>query len=228
MIAEKVYDALPRQAQDFLRASDVEVAYHAQIPDKTYSDNLWQLSNCEGEGRFHSMKLQWDRKVDTMTRITGSVDFAIASEARTIHNAVTAGKFDEAREHYLEVAHYAVDACTLPHLSREMTAEQHGAFESAIKDYMVKEEEFPVEQQLLQHPSPLRLITKNLRAVTQEVCEETVRTQLDRVLAIMAKGKVTDDVALCQEIVARCAGFTLAVWLALWRVIARLSPGVEL
>ena len=228
LIAQRVYDALPRAAQDFVRASDVEIDFYARAPDVLYKDNLYTLSSCEGENHFHSYKIDWDRKADTMTLITGSVHDALASESRVIHNAVIAGRFDEARLHLLQTGHYTVDACTLPHLTHELTPEQHGLFETQIADYMAKEAKFPVEQQLLQHPAPLLLITRDLRGTTEAVCKETVRLQLDRVKAALKAGKITDDVPLCQEIVARCMGFTLAVWLFQWRICAKLSPGVEI
>lgn len=227
LIGQAVYDALPRKAQEAFPLSDVEIDYYCRAPDEVYKDNLWMISACEGDNRYHSYKLEWDRKTDAMTLVTGSVHDALQSEVRVIHNAVMAGRFEEAKIHFAQMAHYCVDACTLPHLTHELTRDQHGQFEHQLKDYILKEKSLPLGEQLIQHPSVLLTITKDLRGATEQVCRDTVRLQLDAVKAVMARGKITDDIPLCQSIVARCEAFTLAVWLYIWRLVCKISPGVE-
>lgn len=211
-VALKVYDALPREAQEFLRLSDVELRWYARVPDEIAGDNIAVFGGCsEVEAHSHSWKMQ--RNPDgTFTHLTGSAPTTIAEVPRLARNAVRAGRFDEAREHMATLMHYTVDVTTIWHLTRELTSANHRSGEADVAKRVDK---------LLAHPGPLKLPEpKSLYRSVIAVAEETASSQLDRVKQAQADGgHLPDDLAA--EMVQRCADFTLACVLYVWPFIAR-------
>lgn len=212
-IAELVYDALPRAAQDFLRLSDVELHWYARVPDEVAADNVAVFGGCAIEEAWaHSLKMEWDRSTDTFSTFKGSVATTMAQVPRLARNAVREGRFDEAREHLATAIHYATDSTTIWHLTHELSADEHRNGEAELVKQL----------KLLSHPGPLALpAPKSLYESTISVAEDTVRQQLDRVRAAQEGDGLAKDKDLCAEMLQRCADWSLACVLYAWRFIEK-------
>lgn len=174
-------------------------------------DNIRVFGGCsEVEAYSHSWKMR--READgTFTHLTGSAPTVISQVPRIARNAVREGRFDEAREHMATLMHYTVDATTIWHLTRELTADQHRSGEADVAKHVDK---------LLAHPGPLPLPDpKSLYLSAVAVAEQTCASQLDRVKAAQDAGHLPD--ALAAEMVQRCADFTLSCLLYAWKFVER-------
>lgn len=207
---------MPDDAREFLRLSDVELDWYARVPDEVAGDNIFVSGGCAVEEAYgHSYKLSWDRKSDTFEHLTGSVPTVIAQTAREARNAVREGEFDVAREILAKCwSHYAVDAQTLWHLTRELTSEQHRWGEEDIAELAHRLVVTPVTPMKLSDP-------RSLYRSTIDACEETVRTQLDKVLADQKSDSHLHDRDLMAEMVNRCASFGMAAFLYVWKYVSR-------
>ncbi len=208
-----MYDALPRAAQDFLRLSEVELDWMARVPDEIAGDNIAVFGGCsEVEAFAHSYKLE--REPDGSFRhLTGSAPTVISQAPRLCRDAVREGQFDEARRHMaMAFSHYAVDSCTIWHLSRELTSEEHRTGEATTAKNL----------RLLTHPGPLPMPDpKSLYRSAIKVCEDTVTQQLDRVKQAQADGSYAKAQDLMAEQLNRCASWGLAVALYTWHFVER-------
>lgn len=201
-----IYDALPRECQDFLRLSDVELRHWARVPDETDHDNLLQ-TGCETgvECYAHSYKLEPDGK----THITGSAPTVIATAPRECVSAVREGRYDEARETMVKaMSHYAVDLCTPWHVTRELSRDQHSKGEKMIAR--------------LPMPAPIRPVPlgdpKSLYRSCVAAAEDTYRL-------FVARLKAGEEPAgdLGAEILAHAVGFGLTVAFTIWHYIDKAA-----
>lgn len=215
-LAEFIYDAMPQDAKDFMRLSDLELHLFARQPDEVENDNIAVFGGCSDQEAYaHSYKLSWDRETDTFEHLTGSAPTVIAQTPREARNAVREGDFDRARETLATtMSHYAIDATTIWHLSRELTSDQHRIGEEDIAKKVRKLVRTPVEP--LELPTP-----KSLYRSTIAICEDTVRTQVDRVKADQSKDNHLHDDELIAEMVNRCASFGLSAFLYAWKYVGK-------
>lgn len=206
---------MPDGATRFLRLSDVEIDWYARVPDEVAGDNIMVSGGCAYEEAYaHSYKLAWDRTADTFEHLTGSVPTVLAQTAREARNAVREGEFDQAREILAKaMCHYAVDATTIWHLTRELSGEQHKIGEEDTAKIAERALVVPVKPLKLANP-------KSLYESTVAACEETVHTQLDRVAAAQVHTHMSDK-DLMAEMVNRCASFGLAVFLYAWHYVEK-------
>lgn len=125
------------------------------------------------------------------------------------------GEFDVAREALAKLfAHYAVDLTTVWHLTRELSGDQHRIGEEDIAKIAPKALATPITPLVLPDP-------KSLYRSATKVAEDTVRSQLDRVLADQKADNHLHDKDLMTEMIRHCASFGLACFLYAWRYIER-------
>ena len=204
-----MYDALPRDYQDFLRLSDVELNWLARVPDEVSGDNIAVFGGCAiNEAYAHSWKMDAEHH-----HLTGSVATVLSQAPRLARDAVREGQFDEARRHIgMAFGHYAVDATTIWHLTRDLTADQHRTGEAACARVVAK---------VLQHPGPLPLpVPKSLFDSAVQVSADTLDQQFAPVKAAQEGGSYAKDLDLIAAQVNRCAAFGLSVALYIWRYVA--------
>lgn len=199
-----IFDALPRDAQEFLRLSDLELRHWAKVPDQQDRDNLIETGCASGvEAHDHSYKLAPDGK----THLTGSAPTVIARAPIDCVSACREGHFNDAREIMVKAfSHYAVDLCTPFHVSRELTGEQHSVGEKAMSKLAI--------------PSPIVAVPfanpKSLHLSCIAAAEQTHALFVPRLL----KG---EDIKgeLGTEILAHAVGFGLSVAHYIWRYVSK-------
>lgn len=114
-----------------------------------------------------------------------------------------------------KLLHYAVDATTIWHLTRELTSQQHKNGEVEIAKAILK---LMPEATNFSFDLP---VPKSLYQSVVRVCEATVNLQLDEVKGAQAAGLLTANLPLCKEMIKRCTGFALACELYVWKYIEK-------
>ena len=199
-----IFDALPRDAQEFLRLSDLELRHWARVPDEQDHDALMQ-TGCETGVECHAHS--WKLGPDGSSHLTGSAATVIASAPRECLSAVREGHFDEAREVFVKAfSHYALDITTPWHVTRQLTSEQHRAGEKAIAKLAIASPIVPIP---LAEP-------RSLYRSAVAAAEETHSLYVAR---LMAGDEATGE--LGAAILAHSVGFGLSVAHYIWRWLVR-------
>ena len=213
-LAELIYRALPPDAQAFVRFSDVELHWHARSPDEIEGDNLLTSGgDTEHEQYAHTYKLHLEPD-GSLHHLVGSAPTVIAQTPRLCRDAIREGKFDEARERFVQTfCHYAVDLSTPWHVTRSLTSAQHKGGELDIAKHN--------GAWLPKDLAPLALSDpKSLYRSAVGQAERTYRMHVVALEQVQAPDGNIPDNDVAKAIVADAAGFGLAVALYTWRWMA--------
>ena len=212
--------AMPEDFRVFVNFAHDEVDSLAAKPDAVWHDNIFHTGGVSSSaGWFHSHKLTRDAK-GKLRHVSGAVRTPIAAGLWLCHGALADGDHDAVRRWLVELSHYTVDATTLPHVTRELTNDEHRRFEQIVRDRLPDlAPSIEAEVLLLPH-------SRDVGGSVPDVCRETYLNQYPRVRVALDANNLANQDALLADIVIRCVGFTMAFWLDLWQGI-KMPPRKE-
>lgn len=190
-ITKRAYELLPDVVREFIGATGDEISFWAVYPDRIDQDNV------DGGYWYHSRKMTKVKNKYVWKH--GSLSLAIGGLRWNFRTYYKTGDFKNARECLLRMFHYAIDACTMPHVVFKEADHIHSVYEKDMeKNIYMEVAEIKTSNQPLKFPASIYDSTTN-------ICEETYE-QKDKLLEIYKDigGDINKDHEMKMMIIRRC------------------------